>query len=243
MRVCYVFWGVGLAGGYRAIFEVGNRLLRRGYQVEAVALGGDHRWFNVEFPIRYVAPPRAAAGLIRAYRALKLNRKQPDMSDVLFIARKLGLHIDAMKHLSENIPGDCDVYIATYYLTALALYLSSARGRLLYFMQDFPELVSEDAGEYGLKLFQLTLKLPFDYFLANSTYSKSIIESVNPAAKVLVTYVGVDTETFRPRDEKIVDGKGKKTVMVLIRGIKFKGDDVIKGSTISTKELATLTMG
>jgi len=92
-------------------------------------------------------------------------------------------------------------------------------------MQDFHELVQEADGVYGLRLFEITLRLPF-HFLANSTYTRNIILSYNKEAKVTVTGVGVDLNTFYSRRTRIIDSNDKPIVMAIIKGLRFKGGDV-----------------
>ncbi len=139
--------------------------------------------------------------------------------------RKLGLHVDLIKVLTEAIiEHGVDVAIATWYPTALSVWLSNV-SKPLYFMQDFHELVQEADGIYGLRLFETTLRLPF-HFLANSTYTRNIILSYNKEAKVTVTGVGVDLNTFYPRRTRIIDSNGKPIIMAIIRDQRFKGGDV-----------------
>ena len=92
-------------------------------------------------------------------------------------------------------------------------------------MQDFLELVKEVDGEYGLRLFELVLRLPFTY-VANSSFTRDLILQYNPGAKVYVSGVGVDTRVFYPRKDRLVNSKERKVVMVILRGSQFKGDDI-----------------
>lgn len=236
MKIYFILWRTGLAGGIRAIFEAANRLRGRGYDIRIAALGGDHTWFNVKVPVEYVPFPKQLRRLLLLYRVLnlkllllisnKLRRRAYDAFIIERAARRLGFHADLIKLLSEHIP-EADVHIATYYPTALSLYLSGVEGCKLYFLQDFPELVEEVDGKYGLKLFELSLRLPFNVFLCNSSYTRELVERYNSIAKTIVTGVGVDMEVFRPRRGEAIDvGKEKRKVMVIIRGLKFKGDEV-----------------
>jgi len=102
--------------------------------------------------------------------------------------------------LAERIPTDCDIYISTYFPTAIALHLSYVKGRKIYFAQDSPELALENEGVYGLKMFTLSLQLPFDAFICNSNYTKSIVLSLNPKARVFVGGIGIDTQIFKPKE-------------------------------------------
>ena len=238
MRVVFASFDLRtVAGGNRAIFEVANRLRGRGYDVGIVALGGDHGWYDVKVPVKYVkindvikrkSASKLISGLITMYKFFRTRSiAEPSSLDFYAMLRKLGVHIylDRAKHLAENLP-DADVYIATWYPTALSVWLGSRDGsRRLFFMQDFPELVKETDGEYGLKLFELVLRLPFIY-VANSSFTRDLILQYNPGAKVYVSGVGVDTGVFYPRRDRSVDSKGRKVVMVIIRGSYYKGDDV-----------------
>jgi glycosyltransferase involved in cell wall biosynthesis len=82
--------------------------------------------------------------------------------------------------------------------------------------------VKEYTGEYGLKVFEKVLQLPF-FFLANSSYTEELILSHNMDARVKVTGVGVDIETFYPRNHKMIDSSGKPIVMAILRSASFKG--------------------
>jgi glycosyltransferase involved in cell wall biosynthesis len=140
-------------------------------------------------------------------------------------SRKFSFHADLIRLLAENIH-DADVYISTWYTTSLALWFAVVEGKKFYFLQDFPELVFESGGVFGLKMFDLTLRVPFDKFLCNSSYTRDLLLERQPKAKTIITGVGVDTQVFRPYDDKIIDAEGKNIVMVIVRGAKFKGDEV-----------------
>jgi len=227
VKVVFVTYSTNLAGGTRAIFEVANRLRARGYDTKIVALGGDHRWFNAEIPIEYVPIPRNLRYILYLYRVLRLRKRPYDASIVASVARKLGFHADLVRMFAEYISmriSDSDAYIATFYPTALALYfLDSAKK--LYFLQDFPELVEEVDGIYGLRLFELTLRLPFNVFLCVSSYVCGLVKNAQPNAKTVITGAGVDTRVFRPRSGKFRISE-KKTVMFIARGLRYKGDSI-----------------
>jgi len=228
VKIAFAMYGTGLAGGVRAFFEVANRLHERGYNIRIIALGGDHSWFKVKVPIHYVSPPRILSLGIKTYKLLrhaKARKINASYFDVAALMRRLGLHTDLIKVLAEAIiEHGVDVAIATWYPTALSVWLSSV-SKPLYFMQDFHELVQEADGIYGLRLFETTLRLPF-HFLANSTYTRNIILNYNKEARVTVTGVGVDLNTFYPRRTRIIDSNGKPIIMAIIRDERFKGGDV-----------------
>jgi glycosyltransferase involved in cell wall biosynthesis len=242
MKINFVLWTTSLSGGARAIFEIANRLSERGYDVMIISLGGDHSWFKVKVPVYYVEVPRPLGPIIKAYKALRcicFRGIKANYFDVNRMARRLGLgfQVDLIRILAEASSSfEPDIAIATWYPTALSVWLSCT-DRPFYFVQDFPELVQEVDGIYGLRLFESTLRLPF-YFLANSTFTRSLILNHNKDAKVTVTGVGVDITTFYPRNVRAVDSQGKPIVMAIIRGIKFKGDEVaLKALNMINKEL------
>ncbi|WP_084615652.1 glycosyltransferase family 4 protein [Desulfurococcus mucosus] len=237
-RLLFVLWSTGRAGGTRVIFEVSNRLADRGYSVGVIALGGEHKWFSVRVPVNYVTLPEASKRLLALYRVFRLRRGHYSAFAVEGIARKLGFHADLVRLLAEHIP-DADVHVATFYPTALAVHLSRGGGRKFYLLQDFPELVMDIDGEYGLKLFELTLRLPFDSFLCDSSYLELIARRYQPGARTIVTGVGVDTTVFNPKGKKIIDSRGRKIVMFIVRGSKYKGDEVaVEALNIASRKTA-----
>jgi len=228
MKIAFAMYTIGLAGGVRAIFEVANRLHERGHDIRIIALGGNHSWYKVKAPIYYVNSPRIFSLGIKTYKLLrhaKVRNINASYFNVVILMKRLGLHADIVKVLAEAIiEHEVDVAIATWYPTALSVWLSNV-SKPLYFMQDFHELVQEVDGVYGLRLFETTLRLPF-HFLADSTYLRDIIISYNKEARVTVTGLGVDLNTFYPRRSRVIDSNGKPIIMAIIRDQKYKGGDV-----------------
>jgi hypothetical protein len=72
-------------------------------------------------------------------------------------------------------------------------------------------------------VFISSLKLPFS-FITVSSYAKQLIAENNPTAKVTIAHPGVDLNIFRPR--RMNSQNQKKRVMVILRGSRFKGDEV-----------------
>jgi len=240
INVIFVLYDTGVSGGTRAVFEIGNRLYERSYNVSIIALGGDHLWYRIKPSIYYINVPRPLYYIFKIYKLLRhVNIKKMRISyyDILVFAKKLGFHADPIRVLAETlISSKPDVAIATWYPTALAVWLSNATKKL-YFMQDFHELVLESDGYYGLRLFEATLYLPF-YFLANSTYTRDIILSYNKDAKITVTGVGVDQNIFYPRKSRMIDSRDRHIVMAIIRSAKFKGGDIaLKALNIINREM------
>ncbi|MFP3190827.1 MAG: glycosyltransferase family 4 protein [Thermoproteota archaeon] len=242
MKVAFAVTGLGLTGGIRAIVEIANRLYEKGYNVSIVSLSKDNFWSNVKVPIYYAKIPNIFIPLqiaVKSYRLFKhFNLKGIESySDIMMLAKKLGIRADSIQPLAETIIDlNPDVGIATWYPTAFSVWMSGVE-RPLFFMQDFKELVEEAEGNYGIKMFESTLKLKF-HFLANSTFTRDLILSYNKDAKVTITGVGVDHNVFHPRKENsIVNSKNKPVIMAVIRGQKFKrGDIAIKALNLINRE-------
>ena len=236
MRIIFAMLGTGLSGGARYIFEVANRLKDRGYDVKILSLFGDHEWFKrLNVKVIYKQPDFYKTNLIiyklyRTYLQLrygvnKVKNMRPYDTFLNFSSGVLRIKPDYVRELMELIQHfDADVLVATYYMSAFSVWLSDTQAKRLYLMQDFPELVKENDGAQGLKMFRLSLKL-LSRFVTVSSYARQLILEENPSAKVTIAHPGVDHDVFRPR-QGIVDAGGKKKVMVILRGLKYKGDEV-----------------
>ncbi len=231
MKLAFAMYDLGFGGGNRAIIEVANRLHDRGYDVNIVSLSRNKFWPNVKVPVINVKVPVIPAPIrmaVKLYRLLKYFSLKgiESYGDIIALATRLGIRVDIISPLAEAIMGlDPDVAIATWYLTAFSVWMSSVNTPL-FFMQDFKEYVEETEGINGLKRFEAALKLPFS-FLTNSTFTKDLVLSYNKNAKVTIVGVGVDLSIFHPRrGDRLVVSQGKPIVMAIIRRLKYKGSDI-----------------
>ena len=231
MKLAFAMYDLGFGGGNRAIIEVANRLHDRGYDVNIVSLSRNKFWPNVKVPVINVKVPVIPAPIrmaVKLYRLLKYFSLKgiESYGDIIALATRLGIRVDIISPLAEAIMGlDPDVAIATWYLTAFSVWMSSVNTPL-FFMQDFKEYVEETEGINGLKRFEAALKLPFS-FLTNSTFTKDLVLSYNKNAKVTIVGVGVDLSIFHPRiGDRLVVSQGKPIVMTIIRRLKYKGGDI-----------------
>ena len=231
MKLAFAMYDLGFGGGNRAIIEVANRLHDRGYDVNIVSLSRNKFWPNVKVPVINVKVPVIPAPIrmaVKLYRLLKYFSLKgiESYGDIIALATRLGIRVDIISPLAEAIMGlDPDVAIATWYLTAFSVWMSSV-DTPLFFMQDFKEYVEETEGINGLKRFEAALKLPFS-FLTNSTFTKDLVLSYNKNAKVTIVGVGVDLSIFHPRrGDRLVVSQGKPIVMAIIRRLKYKGGDI-----------------
>ena len=231
MKILFASITTGLTGGVRYMFEVANGLKERGHDVKIVALTGDHSWFKnlkvdiIYKPLNLNMFRSTIYSLYKFYSHIALqNVKRTPYGFFRSISSKLlGIRPDSIIELADLIKDfDADVTIATYYLTAFSVWFSQNKNPF-YLMQDFPELVEINEGKVGLNIFKLSLKLPFS-FVAVSSYIKQLILDNNPTARVTIANPGVNLEIFRPKS-KTKEGN-KKKVMVILRGSKYKGDEL-----------------
>jgi glycosyltransferase involved in cell wall biosynthesis len=231
MKILFASITTGLTGGVRYMFEVANGLKERGHDVKIVALTGDHSWFKnlkvdvIYKPLNLNIFRSIVYNLYKFYSHITLQNVRRTPYDVFrsISSRLLGVRPDSIIELADLIKDfDADVTIATYYLTAFSVWFSQSKNPF-YLMQDFPELVEINEGKVGLNIFKLSLKLPFS-FIAVSSYIKQLILDNNPTARVTIANPGVNLKIFRPKSES--KESNKKKVMVILRGSKYKGDEL-----------------
>jgi glycosyltransferase involved in cell wall biosynthesis len=231
MKILFASITTGLTGGVRYMFEVANGLKKRGHDVKIVALTGDHSWFKnlkvdvIYKPLNLNMFRSIVYNLYKFYSHITLKniRRTPYGVFRSISSKLLGVRPDSIIELAELIESfDADVTIATYYLTAFSVWFSQNKNPF-YLMQDFPELVEINEGKVGLNIFKLSLKLPFS-FVAVSSYVKQLILDNNSTARVTIANPGVNLEVFRPKSEP--KESSKKKVMVILRGSRYKGDEL-----------------
>jgi len=202
MRINFTSWGLGRTGGNRALFEVANRLIGRGHTVSFTSIDrpGAHRWFPLKAEVRYANPSL----MLRGFRK--------------FIMRRFyGVwDYDTELALSRSIP-DCDVNVATYYLTAYPV-LRSGKGAPFYYVQHYEPLFSED--KYDKAVANSTYFLPLKKLVV-SEWLRSLIKNMTNHTAVFVGD-GIDTQLFYPRNKRQSDDE--KVIMSFFRGIRWKGD-------------------
>ena len=72
LRILYVTWDTGLAGGHRVAFEQMNRLTERGHEVELYSLAGSPKWFHLKVPVRTFSSREALAAELAKQEAIKV---------------------------------------------------------------------------------------------------------------------------------------------------------------------------
>jgi glycosyltransferase involved in cell wall biosynthesis len=223
MKINFTLYSTSMTGGVRAIFEVANGLSQRGHDVTITSLEGDHTWFPLEAHMNYVEKPN----FIRILNPLKQLKSRESLrySSITPILgqMKMGFEADLIKPLTEAIP-ECDINIATWFLTSFAVYRSE-KGKMFYFFMDFDEL-AEKHGHYYHQLFKESLYLPLNIITISTWLKQWIMENYHKDASVCG--VGLEHNVFYPRDKILEEIDGYK-IMGIFRGFDYKGDsDLIK---------------
>jgi len=240
MKICFIVWSTDISGGTKIAFELARLFALRGHEVVLCCLGSKrHEWFDFSdvknrVKFLYIEPDMYIPfiGRVSIYGIIDNVRK----------SFKLPYEPDRIKYLAERIPPGCDVYVATYFPSAIALHLSGVKGKKVYYVQDSPELVLENEGFYGLRLFELSLQMPFHAFICNSNYTREVVTKLNSKASVFIGGIGIDTKTFSPSlsdDNVIRQSRDRLVVMTILRKQKFKGGKVaVEALNILAKKIS-----
>jgi len=225
-----------MSGGVRAIFEIANGLSRRGHEVTITSIQGDHSWFPLDAEVIYVNKPNLPKFLNHLYKlknGTDLTYPQLELS-----LQKYKIEPDLMKPLTETIP-DCDINVATWFLTAFAVY-RSGKGIPFFFFQDFLEMI-QPLGQYYIKMFEESLYLPIN-IITGSQWLKDWINK-NYMKNAVVSGYGIDHDVFYPRQSILNDIKGTKIMGIFSRGSEYKGGtDFINALNIVSEEIKDLNL-
>jgi glycosyltransferase involved in cell wall biosynthesis len=232
MIINFTLYSTYMTGGVRAIFEVANGLSERGHEVIITSLEGDHTWFPLKARVNYVEKPNFIKILnplkqLKSRESLRYSSISPVLDQM-----KMGFEADLIKPLTDAIP-ECDINIATWFLTSFAVYRSD-KGKQFYFFMDFDEL-AEKHGHYYHQLFKESLYLPLN-IITISTWLKDWIKE-NYDKNAIVAGVGIEHDVFYPRTSVLDDIPGYK-VMGIFRGFDYKGDsDLINAFNTAAEEI------
>lgn len=237
MKINFALLSTSMSGGARAIFEIANGLSRRGHEVTITSLEGDHSWFPLEAEVVYAEKP----SLIKILNVLNKIKNRNDLNynciQLLFEEYKIRFEPNLIKLLTKTIP-DCDINVATWFLTAFAVY-RSGKGIPFYFFQDFKEIVMH-LGPYNIKMFEESLYLPLN-IITGSGWLKDWV-SENYMKNAVVSGYGIDHNVFYPRQNILNHLKCPK-IMGIFRGLEYKGDrDIISALNIVSKEIPDMNL-
>lgn len=245
MRITFIFNDIRLCGGYRAAFEISNRLIERGHSVNVVypfiPMDGYH------YPLKKFA-------LDFLSHLKKMNR----VSWLEVKARLipvLTLH-PGLVHLFERSIPEADFIIATAWQTAQPVArLSASKGKKLYFVQHyeawpiwnsdacwdkaiasckndtdpslfFPHLLPDDEALRSYKnIVDATYQLPLTKITTSKWLRELLQEGLNVPATALVP-IGNNFDMFSKRS---TETSMKLRVLASYRQSRWKGDeDVIQ---------------
>jgi len=232
MKINFTLYSTYMTGGVRAIFEVANGLSKRGHEVTITSLEGDHSWFPLKADVKYVEKPNFIKILnplkqLKSRESLRYSSITPVLDQM-----RMGFEADLIKPLTEAIP-NCDINVATWFLTSFAVY-RSGKGKQFYFFMDFDEL-AEKHGQYYHRLFRESLYLPLDIITISTWLKDWIRENYNKDATVCG--VGIEHDVFYPRIG-ILDQLEGYRIMGIFRGFDYKGDsDLINALNIVKEEI------
>ena len=207
MKMVFVMHTVGRTGGHRVVLEYCNRLKVLGHTVSVVALGlsHDHRWFPLRVPIGYS----------RLGRFLNLY------NDALVHTPSLP-RWDDLERLCRLIP-DCDIAVATYCLTASAVWRSPRCTARAYFTQHFEPYFFHD--DYLKRWALETYHLPIAK-AANSSWLKDRIREAT-GQEVSILTPGINTSIFYARRTSV--NRIKRRIVAFSKPVAWKGfEDLIR---------------
>jgi len=201
IRIVIAMFTTVRVGGHRTVFEYCNGLRQRGHDVTVVALSPieRHRWF----PLQAKMVSSRLGGLELMYNYATRN------SDLL-------PRWDEVYELSKLIP-DCDVAVATYSLTATAVWRSDHCLARAYFVQHFEPYFFEQRylSRWALETYSLPLKK-----VVNSEWlSKKVGEATNQSPTVINP--GINHSVFKPRNS--FRTTRRKRLVALARPEPWKG--------------------
>ncbi len=236
LRINFTLWTTNPSGGVRHILEVANNLAQRGHKVTITSLGGDHSWFPLKPPINYVKPPRWLRIIEPSVRLIK--KRSTRYSDIAEVTKLLGLNInvDSIKPLAEAVP-ECDVNVATFCLTAPAVY-RAGKGKGFYYIQHYEPALFEDSGDI--------LKAKETYYLplrkiVTSKWLERLVYRMTGDKAVAQVGIGINPEVFYPRP--VSKNANEKVVMAIIRGIKWKNElDTLKIMNIVAEKIPDIKL-
>ncbi len=218
MRICFAMWDTGRSGGTRVLFEVGDRLARRGHDVVFVSLGARrHGWFDFKGDVKFLYPEERQKGKYFLGRLIERA----------FTRIGFPFSIERIRILAQSIPRDCDVTVATFCFTAFSVYRAGV-GKMFYYVQHYEPLFFNDP--YLSRMVRETYYLP----LTPLVVSRWLYDVMRSFGRKPI-YVGnaVNHDVFYPRNYD----KEDNAVLSIFRGIWWKGDDdVIKALNLAGRE-------
>ncbi|MGD6806059.1 MAG: glycosyltransferase family 4 protein [Candidatus Bathyarchaeia archaeon] len=242
MKINFTMTEVERTGGVRVLFEIANRLSERGHDVTIVTLGksGSHSWFPLKSKIifaeneRSLVKGKSNSSLLKNVLSVMPNN----------IASKLKsgapyntLRAHAIKVLTEHIPQDIDINIATFCFSAFSVNDSGA-GIPFYYMQHYEPIFFDD--NYTKKLIDKTYLLPLNR-IANSTWLRVLLRERLCVDSYGPVIPGVEHEVFYPR--AVRKNGSEKLILALGKSQQWKGLwDLFEALKVSKKDIPNIKL-
>ena len=257
MNINFAMWGVERTGGVRVLFEIANRLTKKGHKVIITTLGkpGSHAWFPLEVSEIIYAEQKI-------YRA---DKKSPSsiLNDSLRIMPESFLKIfedtmrdrlrsQAVNVLANSFPKNIDANIATMCFSAYSVAKNMV-GVPFYYLQHYESIFYDNPSTKHW--IDGTYTLPLNK-IANSSWLKSLIKERFDQSCGGPIVPAIDHNTFYPKNlcnngsEKIIIALGKSThwkgLHDLFQALKFVRREIpeikllLYGSEPYLKELSPI---
>jgi glycosyltransferase involved in cell wall biosynthesis len=211
VKITFPTFGLGGAGGEKALVRIANGLILRGHDVSFVLpLGGYSKTYPTKAKLIETLP------IIAGYRKLRV----PYMN-----------LLTSCIALAPRIPKS-DIVCASYCLTALPTLIATRllkKGTPFYFVQHYESLFFDKSYQFG---YRSHVKDTYKYFENIITVSKWLDDKIyeHTGRRSTVINPGIDLDIFRPMKSEKDD---IKTILCLGVNPKWKGNaDVIKAMEI-----------
>lgn len=214
MNISFLMPDLGYSGGSQVIYEIADRLKKRGHSIYIVTPGTTIMW---EEGLHKFLRQHFHKTQINSFSGIETNSLIDDFSNelvsmtiksktelpaYLFIVGKI---TDA---LLKKIPPS-DFVIATHNITAFAAYYNFSSSIPLYFVQGFEENLYSN--QIIKKTSRLTYHLPMTIIVNSIDLSRRIQASYK--RKTIVIQPAIDTTIFKPYvDPKIKYSENKDTI-------------------------------
>lgn len=203
MRIAYLFNALGKTGGYLAIYNFMDHLLKRGYEIFVITPHGNFKWEPGMATEILGTDDKASHKILKGYikSAIETVSGEGGKENVRTTYE--------LKRCTRDICQNwlpADVTVSTYCLTAFAGYWLADQTLPLYHMQHFEEVFFKQP--LGRKLARATYHLPLVQ-MANSEWLAGIMRrsfGKNP----YILNPGIDTKTFTPHLDLKEKYKDKK---------------------------------
>ena len=234
-------WDVNRTGGVRVLFELANRLNKRGHNVTITTLGtpGLHNWFPLEISEVIYAEQKIYRTNGKSASSIIKNAFEivPDKFLQPFGVIRDGLRSQAVQLLADSIPKNADINVATLCFSAFSVNKSKV-GIPFYYLQHYEPILFDDS--YTKHWIDKTYSLPLKK-IANSSWLKTLIKErfgLNCYGPIIP---GIDHQIFHRQDVAKCDSEIR--IVALGKSLKWKGlADLFEALIIARNEIPNIKL-